>query len=134
MMFNVPQFINIEDKIIGPLGWKQILWLIGLGGILFVLYSFVESRVLIVISIPISALFIALAFFKPYGQPFIKVILFVVTYFFKPKVYIWKRETSKPVKKAPKKTVQETVVPQKKEVTEERISDLAKILNERSRF
>ena len=39
MQFQVPQFIEIEDKIFGPLTFKQFIYLAGGGGLCFLLYT-----------------------------------------------------------------------------------------------
>ena len=38
MRFQVPQFIEVEDKIFGPLTLKQFIYLAGAGGLVFVLW------------------------------------------------------------------------------------------------
>jgi len=38
MQYQVPQFIEVEDRIIGPLTLKQFLYLAFAGAILFVLW------------------------------------------------------------------------------------------------
>jgi hypothetical protein len=43
MLFNVPQFIDVEDKIAGPLTVKQVLWLIGMGAVLFIVWTFFDT-------------------------------------------------------------------------------------------
>ena len=39
MRFQVPQFIDIEDKIFGPLTFKQFVYLAGGGGLAFLIYK-----------------------------------------------------------------------------------------------
>jgi len=39
MLFNVPQFIDIEDKIVGPLTAKQLGWL-ALGSVIALLLTY----------------------------------------------------------------------------------------------
>ena len=43
MQFSVPQFVEVEDKIIGPLTLKQFLVLLGGGFVVFVLYKFITN-------------------------------------------------------------------------------------------
>ena len=50
MQFNVPQFIDIEDKIIGPLTLKQFLFLVAGAGLLFVLWLFLNLGAFIILS------------------------------------------------------------------------------------
>lgn len=92
MHANVPQFIDVEDKIAGPLTWKQLLWMIALLVLLIVLYNIFESGAFLLIAIPTSLLFIALAFVRPYGQPLTQFIYYGFLHLFGPKIYVWKRE------------------------------------------
>jgi hypothetical protein len=41
--FHVPQFIEVEDKIFGPLTLKQFLYVIGGAGIVFIMYAFLRN-------------------------------------------------------------------------------------------
>lgn len=91
MLINVPQYIDVEDKVAGPLTVKQLGWMIAMGVILFVVWSVLPKTAAIIIAIPIAVLFVALAFYKPYGQPLGSFLLFGIIYFFRPKLYIWKR-------------------------------------------
>ena len=56
MQFQVPQFIEIEDKIFGPLTAKQFFYILGGGAIIFLLYVFFEFWLLIVLGAPVVAL------------------------------------------------------------------------------
>ena len=69
MLINVPQYIDVEDKIAGPLTVKQLGWIIGLGIILLVLWNIVPAPVFFILGIPLAIFFVALAFYKPYGRP-----------------------------------------------------------------
>lgn len=91
MMSSVPQFIDIEDKIAGPLTWRQLLWMIGMGVLLLVVYNMVGGAGFIVLAIPIVLIFCALAFYRPQGQPLIGFIGHAFFFFFRPKVSVWER-------------------------------------------
>lgn len=91
MLFNVPQYIDVEDKVAGPLTAKQLLWMIGMGAALMVLWSTLEKGIFIVAAIPVGGAFIAMAFYRPYGRPLTSFIGSGATYLFSPKIYSWKR-------------------------------------------
>ncbi len=74
MQFQVPQFTEIEDKVIGPLTLKQFLYLLVAGVSIFILYKLFNLLVVIILSIPILCLAVALGFAKINNQPFINVI------------------------------------------------------------
>ncbi len=91
MQFNVPQFISIEDKIVGPFTAKQLGWL-AIGGIIFlILWSMLDTSSLIIAGLIDAVIFGALAFYKPYSQPLNKFLMSSVHFFFRPKIYVWKR-------------------------------------------
>jgi hypothetical protein len=96
MRFQVPQFIEIEDKIFGPLTLKQFIYLAGGGGLSFLVYvllgSLWLSAIPIVVIIGISG---ALAFYKINNKPLINVVEYGFKYFIGNKLYIWEK-TQKP--------------------------------------
>lgn len=90
-MFNVPQFIDIEDKIVGPLTAKQLGW-VGAGGILLIILWFIlDFTAFIFIAVFVGAFFGVMAFYKPNGQPMITYFLNMLYFIFRPKLYIWRR-------------------------------------------
>ena len=95
MQFQVPQFIDIEDKIIGPFTLKQFLYIAAGAGILFILFKIVKFFVFLILAIPIITIVIALAFIKIHNQPFISVIKNALGFLKKPDFYIWKKPSVK---------------------------------------
>lgn len=95
MEFKVPQFIEMEDKIIGPLTLKQALF-IGAGAILlFILWFFLTLGAFVIAAIPIAALAAALAFYKPRGRSLPGMIASFVNYILKPRLYLWKKKNER---------------------------------------
>ena len=93
MRFQVPQFIEVEDKIFGPLTLKQFIYLAGGAGLSFVIYRILGSLLLAALPIIVVASFSALlAFYKINNKPFIFVVEAAFKYFFSSKLYIWKKE------------------------------------------
>ncbi|KKQ53037.1 MAG: hypothetical protein US70_C0006G0007 [Parcubacteria group bacterium GW2011_GWD2_38_11] len=128
MLINVPQYIDVEDKIAGPLTAKQLGWIIGLGIILLVLWNMVPAPVFFILGIPLTILFVALAFYRPYGQPLGSFVIFGIMYFFRPKVYIWKR-TPERIVNAVVKTQTATAVVADKHISSQSLRDLAQLLD-----
>ena len=128
MLINVPQYIDVEDKIAGPLTAKQLGWMIVLGVILLILWNMVPFVAFFILGAPLTIVFLALAFFKPYGQPLGSFVVFGVMYFFRPKIYLWKR-TSQNVVNVPQKIEKKEIVPVSKQMTSQSLSDLAKLLD-----
>lgn len=93
MQFNVPQFVEIEDKIFGPLTLKQFLMLLGGGLVLVFAWFLFKLWVVVALAIPIALFLIAVIFVKINGRPFTTVLVAWYRYLLNPKIYIWKRKT-----------------------------------------
>ncbi|MCH7756755.1 PrgI family protein, partial [Patescibacteria group bacterium] len=102
MQFQVPQFIDVEDKIFGPFTVKQFIYLAGAVGIIFVLNSFLPFFFAVIIGGPVIALGVALAFYKVNNRPFINIVEAVFKYILGNRLYIWKKEEKKIIKKKEK--------------------------------
>lgn len=128
MLINVPQYIDVEDKIVGPITAKQLGWLIALGVILLIMWNMVPSPVFFIVGLPLTILFLALAFYRPYGQPLGSFVVFGIMYYFRPKVYIWKRTPQNVIAVAPKAQTATIVAPDK-HLTQESLRNLAQLLD-----
>lgn len=92
MEFQVPQFIEVEDKIFGPLTFKQFIYLGGGGGLSAVLVLYLPLLVAIVLCIPVISLSVALAFYKVNGKPFIEMLEAGFNYYIGRRLYLWKKD------------------------------------------
>jgi hypothetical protein len=95
MRFQTPQFIEVEDKIFGPLTLKQFIYLIGTGGIAFILYTFLPGYISFLLIIPVAALGISLAFYKINNKPFIYTVEAAIRYIMNAKIYVWRKSPPK---------------------------------------
>lgn len=92
MRFEVPQFIEIEDKIVGPLTWKQFVYLAGGVGLLTILYFTLPFIFFIMFGLPFGALAASLAFHKVNNRPFSIFLESLISYSGKAKLYLWRKE------------------------------------------
>lgn len=124
MRYQTPQFIDIEDKIFGPLSWKQFLYIAGGAGIGYVLYALLPIFLAIPLIILIGGFALALAFYKVNNRPLVFLIQAMFTYAFRTKFYLWrkvpKKETSS--EKKTESTQEEILEPK---MTESRLKKLA---------
>lgn len=91
MFFEVPQYIDIEDKVAFQLTAKQLGWF-ALGGVLiFLAWSIFEKSAFIFITILIIVVSLIMAFIRPYGLSMSAFISHGILYFLKPKKYIWQK-------------------------------------------
>jgi len=91
MQHQVPQFIDIEDKIFGPLTAKQFFYVLGGGAAIFIMYVSFQLWLVIILGAPIVVFCGALAFLKINGRPFIKVLGAALGYATSGKLYLWKK-------------------------------------------
>ncbi len=95
MQFQVPQFIEVEDKIVGPLTLKQFLYLAAAGGLSFMLFFYVQFLLWLVFSIILTGAAVSLAFVKINGRPLIRIILSAISFYWQPQTYVWQPEHPK---------------------------------------
>ena len=93
--FTVPQFIDREPKIIGPITVRQfIIMLIGFG-LGFLAYKFSDFSLFIVFAILIALVFGSIAFIKINGRPFHYFIIALISTKKRPSVRVWKKDYKK---------------------------------------
>jgi hypothetical protein len=128
MQFQTPQFIDVEDKIIGPLSFRQFLYVAGGAGISYTLYTLLPFFVAILLIIPLVALALALAFLKINNRPFITMLEAAFNYTLKKKLYIWnqgwkeKESRKKATAQEPPSTQETLQVPS---LSQSRLKDIA---------
>ena len=92
MEYHVPQFIEVEDKIIGPLTLKQFIYLAGAVGLCVIFFSYLNFTFALLLSLPIAGLGLALAFYKVNGKPFVEMLEAGFNYYISEKLLLWKQE------------------------------------------
>src|SRR3989344_427519 len=80
MLFQVPQVIEVEDKIIGPFTFKQFIYIAGGAGLSFILFKIFPLFISVFLIAPVAALSLALAFYRMNDQPFIQVLQSMLPY------------------------------------------------------
>jgi hypothetical protein len=127
MLINVPQYIDIEDKIAGPLTAKQLGWIMLLGILLLIFWNVLPKMLFFIVAIPLGIFLLGLAFYRPYGQPLSELLFNGAKYMFRPKVYIWKRT---PEKMEIIKQAKEMVIDKKeKRITAEELREISELLD-----
>jgi len=93
--YQVPQFINVEDRIIGPLTLKQFLYLLGAAGIAIIGITMFHIFLFIAVALPLAAFFLALAFVKVSSQPLPTIVSNALSYYTHPRLYLWRHVEQK---------------------------------------
>lgn len=88
--FVVPQFLDVEAKIIGPITGRQFVILLATLGAEFLIYSiFLNVAVMIILGLPTLATGIIFAFARVNGKPFHFIVLNMIQTFRKPRLRVW---------------------------------------------
>ncbi len=137
MQSSVPQYIDIEDKIVGPFTWKHIGWLLGMCAVLLVMYTAFDFQLFLIAGGPTALAFLAFAFYRPSGMPMVKFVFHGVFFLFRPKVSVWERPvhiSNSPVgvMKRPGSAVVDSSL-KSREITEEKLKALATVLDRQGR-
>lgn len=133
--FIVPQFIDVENKILGPITVRQFVTVAVAGVLLFAAYKLADFSLFIFLSVIILIAAGLLAFAKFNGLPFHIFMLNVVGTYKKPSLRVWLKEEGHITKKslAKKKTAKEgelaKVFIPKAALSESHLSELALIID-----
>ncbi len=93
MRFVIPQFIEIEPKIIGPITPRQFILLVIGGGTIFLCYKIFSFWTFLIITLFfLLPILIAFTFIKVNGRPFHFFVLAVLQTTKKPNLRVWKKE------------------------------------------
>jgi len=92
MRYQVPQFIELETKLIGPLTLKQFLYIASGVVMLFLIFLLTKGGfIFIVFALPIGGLSAALAFIKVDGAPLIQYLASALSYSVNQKRYLFQK-------------------------------------------
>jgi hypothetical protein len=92
MEYQVPQFIEVEDKIFGPLTFKQFVYIAGGTGLCVALILYLPLMFGIILSIPVAAFSGALAFYKVNNKTFTDMLAAGFSFYTKSRLYLWRKE------------------------------------------
>ncbi|MBI3572244.1 PrgI family protein [Candidatus Kaiserbacteria bacterium] len=95
MEYQVPQFIEVEDKIVGPLTLRQFIYLAGAGGLCVIFFFLLPLIFALILSVPVAALGAALAFYRVNSKPFIEVLESAFGYYTSSHLFLWKHQEPK---------------------------------------
>lgn len=94
MRFEVPQFIEIEDKIFGPLTWRQFIYLGGGVGMAVVIFFTTNLFFFVLLGLPLALLAGALSFYPVNNRPFLFFLEAIFNYLTKQHLYLWRQKNT----------------------------------------
>jgi hypothetical protein len=93
--FVVPQFIDVEDKIFGPITTRQFLILLVAGLLMFIAFKLADIALFIFLALLIGGAALVLGFIKINGQAFHYFLLNIVQTVRRPSRRLWYKTFSK---------------------------------------
>ena len=139
MQFQVPQHVDIEDKLAFRLTVKQLGWFALAGVILFIIWTIFEKWAFWVAFPFVVAGAAAFSFYKPAGLTMIQFLIDGVKYLIRPKQMVWQKGHDKGLleDEYDKREVDTTKSDYKNEIKDkekriQEVGSLAKILDEKS--
>ena len=127
--FTVPQFIDVEDKIIGPITARQFIIMFAGFMLMAVCYKIFDFSLFIGSSVSIFAISGIFAFFKINGMPFRFFVLNFIQTSKKPKKRVWINKGEIVFEENVKKIIKEHAPVPKKYISTSRLSELALIVD-----
>jgi len=111
MRFEVPQFIEIEDKIFGPLTWRQFVYVGGGVGAAVAMFIVLPFFLFILFGLPLALISAALAFFPVNNRPFSFFLQAIYDYFRSKRLYLWRQRSTHTYSTSPQKTISDFGAP-----------------------
>jgi len=132
--FTVPQFIDVEDKVVGPLSVRQFLILLGAFGLCFLFYKvfvFIYFVIGSVISVVLGGAF---AFVKVSGVPLHYFLINFITAFRYPSVRVWARDMTHDFDEAPEVSIYHPDKAPERSFSSSHLNQLALIVDTRGYY
>ncbi len=92
MIYQVPQFIKEETKLMGWITFTQLWILLSFGGFILLLFFVFKSWLWLILAIILAPIGFSLAFGKIHGVPIYTLAMAAIRHFWLPKYYLWKKE------------------------------------------
>jgi hypothetical protein len=90
MQYQVPQFIETEDKVVGPFSLRQFAF-VGVAALISgICYFLLQTWLFVVVALILIGGALALSFIKINGRPLMKIALSAFNFYWKPQLYVWK--------------------------------------------
>lgn len=100
--YQIPQFIETENKIVGPLTLRQFMYCAA-GGAASAFFYFIGLNLFLwfLVTAFIAVIVVPLAFLKYNSQPLSRMMFLAFGFLWRPRFYVWKREIEERVIEVP---------------------------------
>lgn len=128
----VPQFIDVEDKIFGPITTRQFVILLVAGVLIFVTFKLLRFWAFSIVGLLILAAAGTLAFLRVNGMPFHFFLLNLIQTFRRPRLKVWEKSPTSAELREFIRTIPEKLpppLPVKEMMTATKLQELSLIVN-----
>ncbi len=133
--FVVPQFIEVENKVIGPITVRQFLILMGAGLIIALAYRLLYFNSFLVVAVLILVIAAVFAFAKVNGTPFHFFLLNFINTMKKPKLRVWNNRAMDVIDKKMPDLKKDDYQPVRKQLYKKsRLAELSLVVDTRGRY
>ncbi len=132
--FTVPQFIDVEDKILGPITTRQFVIILSGSLILFIIFKFFSLLYLLTVGGFVFINMILFAFFKVAGRPFHFFVLNFIQTLMKPSLRVWQNLSRSVVQHEVMEHKIETKRVKKRQYNSSRLAELSLIVDTQGKF
>lgn len=130
--YTVPQFIDIEDKIIGPITVRQFLIMLVDGLAIAMVYRLADFILFVILGLLMGSAGVIVAFVKINGQPFHYFLLNLLQTSLRPALRVWDKSLTygeaRMLVQAPP-APPEKAPPPKERATANKLSELSLVVN-----
>lgn len=127
--YQVPQFIEVEDKIFGPLTLKQFIYLAGAGGLVLLCFTLLPLLLALPLAGIAGGIGAGFAFYKVNGRPLIVAAEHAFSYLLGNKLYLWKQREAQAEPVQAKKASADASTITVPRLSQSRLKDLSWSLN-----
>lgn len=129
----VPQFIENEDRILGPITVRQFVIILVACALIFVAYKTTDLTAFIFVTVLIAGCAGVLGFVRINGQPFHFFLLNIARTASRPTLRVWRKDVRRIIRSAKEtkeeKALKESALSEPPRVSGHRLSDIALIVD-----
>lgn len=92
MRFQVPQYIDVKDKILGPLTLKQFMYYLLAALVLTPIYVLADLALFVTLAIPLAGITILFVHGRFAGQTAGELLMHGLSFYTGTRLYIWQRD------------------------------------------
>lgn len=132
--FTVPQFIDVEDKIIGPITTRQFVIILAGSLIIFISFKFFTLVYFLIVGGFTFINVILFSFFKVAGRPFHFFVLNFIQTILKDGLRVWRSDNSDLIEDEVMEHKVETKRIKQRQYTSSRLAELSLIVDTQGKF